>query len=170
MRAHEDPDHPDEASNRPQIVLVEITVLRDPDARTLREHVAGLKQITDWRAIVAVALLLVILGAAAGGLLPDGGAGRQPMNALVRENAPLGVAAAYGYPLRCLTVTILASDRAYARADFNHLSPCGGFTGYPTAIFHYVSGAWRTVLKAIGYLCPVDALPAAVQAELGVCP
>lgn len=170
MRAHEDPDHPDDASNRPQIVLVEITVLRDPDARTLRERIAGLKQITDWRAIVAVALVLVILGAAAGGLLPDGGAGRQPINALAREKAPLGVAAAYGYPLRCLTVTILASDRAYARADFNHLSPCGGFTGYPTAIFHYVSGAWRTVLKAIGYLCPVDALPASVQAELGVCP
>jgi hypothetical protein len=169
MRAREEPDQPDEASNRPQIVLVEITVLRAPDARTLRERVAGLKQITHWQAIVALPLVLVILGAAAGGLLADRGAGRQRMNVVARENGPSGVAAAYGYPLRCLTVTILASDRAYARADFNHLSPCGGFTGYPTAIFHYVSGAWRPVLNAIGYLCPVDTLPAAVQAELGVC-
>jgi hypothetical protein len=68
-----------------------------------------------------------------------------------------------------LSVTILATDRVYARADFNHFSACGRYTGYPTAIFHYVSGTWRAVLDAIGYRCPVDSLPTAVQTELDVC-
>jgi hypothetical protein len=86
-----------------------------------------------------------------------------------REPGPAGVAAAYGYPLRCLRVTIVAADDNYARADFNHLSPCGRYTWYPTAIFHYDSGAWRPVLDAAAYSCPVHSLPAAVQTELEVC-
>jgi hypothetical protein len=88
---------------------------------------------------------------------------------MARERGAAGVAAAYGYPLRCLSVTILAGDPAYARADFNHLRPCGRYTGYPTAIFHYQSGAWRSVLDAVSYSCPVGSLPAVVQTELGVC-
>ena len=79
------------------------------------------------------------------------------------------MAAAYGYPPECLSVTILVTDRVYARADFNHLSACGRYTGYPTAIFHYVSGKWRPVLDAIGYRCPVDSLPTEVQTGLEVC-
>jgi hypothetical protein len=68
-----------------------------------------------------------------------------------------------------LSITILATDEAYARADFNHLRPCGRFTGYSTAIFHRVMGAWRSVLDAAGYVCPVASLPVNVQTELGVC-
>jgi hypothetical protein len=82
---------------------------------------------------------------------------------------PAGVAAAYGYPLRCLTITFAAGDTDFARADFNHNSPCGRFHGYVTAIFHREGGAWRTVLDAADYQCAVAALPASVQVELGVC-
>jgi hypothetical protein len=95
--------------------------------------------------------------------------GPSPINSLARERGAAGVAAAYGYPVRCLSVTILAGDSAYARADFNHLRPCGRYTGYPTAIFHYQSGAWRSVLDAVAYSCPVASLPVVVQTELGVC-
>lgn len=93
---------------------------------------------------------------------------RSPAGA-TRQRGPAGIAAAYGYPLRCLSVTILATDRAYARADFDHLSRCGRYTWYPTAIFHYAAGRWRIVLDAINYVCPVASLPRLVQSELGVC-
>ena len=88
---------------------------------------------------------------------------------MAHESGAAGVAAAYGYALSCLSVTVLASDRTYARADFDHLRPCGRYTGYPTAIFHYDSGAWRPVLDAVAYSCPVAYLPTVVQTELEVC-
>lgn len=81
-----------------------------------------------------------------------------------------GVAAAYGYPSRCLRVTIASSDHAFARADFDHGSLCGRYTGDPTAIFHVVDGAWRPVLEAVSYPCPAESIPSAVQRELDVCP
>ena len=111
-------------------------------------------------ALIALALLLV-------GVLAVGD--RAPANGVVREKGPDGVAAAYGYPARCLSVTILATDHTYARADFNHLSRCGRYTWYPTAIFHYAAGRWRTVLDAINYVCPIASLPHSVQTGLGVC-
>lgn len=80
------------------------------------------------------------------------------------------MAAAYGYPARCVRVTIASSDHAFARADFNHGSPCGRFAGDPTAIFHVVDGAWRPVLEAVTYPCPAVGIPSAVQRELEVCP
>jgi hypothetical protein len=80
-----------------------------------------------------------------------------------------GVAAAYGFPLWCLSVTIAADDPAYARADFNRARPCGRFDVYVTSIFHRIAGAWRLALAATQYHCPVAALPARVQTELGVC-
>ena len=86
------------------------------------------------------------------------------------EGGPRGVAAAYGYPSRCLRVTIASSDHAFARADFNHGDLCGRYAGDPTAIFHVVDGAWRPVLEAVTYPCPAAGIPAAVQRELGVCP
>ena len=86
------------------------------------------------------------------------------------ERGPTGVAAAYGYPSRCLRVTTASSDHAFARADFNRGTPCGRYAGDSTAIFHVVDGAWRPVLEAVWYPCPSAGIPAAVQRELGVCP
>jgi hypothetical protein len=118
-----------------------------------------------------VALGLAASIAAALGLWVSDGDSSRPLRAVqVRDPGPAGVAAAYGYPLGCLTVTLLATDRTYARADFDHRTPCGRYTGYPTAIFHYRSGAWRPVLDAIAYACPIDWLPARVQTGFGVCP
>jgi hypothetical protein len=61
-------------------------------------------------------------------------------------------------------------DPAFARADFDHGSPCGRYSGYSTAIFHRVDQKWQPVLEAVGYPCPVARIPPAVQRELGVCP
>lgn len=83
---------------------------------------------------------------------------------------PAGVAAAYGYPLRCLSITISTIDPAFARADYNHASPCGRYDGYVTAIFQRVDGAWRPVLHTLDYTCPVSSVPATVQRQLAICP
>jgi hypothetical protein len=150
------------------VIPVEIRVLRDPDARTFCERIVAIQKVTRWPASVALVLLAATLAMA--GTLPSGPDGaRHVGGALTRERGPAGVAAAYGYPLRCLSITILTTDQAYARADFNHLRPCGRFTGYSTAIFHRVMGAWRPVLDAAGYVCPVASLPVNVQTGLGVC-
>jgi hypothetical protein len=150
------------------LILVEVTVLRNPDARTLRERIAAIGQIARSPAVVVLALSVAILATAAA-LAGDHDGIRHAVRTTARDSGPAGVAAAYGYPPRCLSITIVASGETYARADFNHASACGRFAGDPTAIFLRVMGAWRPVLKAIGYVCPVAALPVHVQTELGVC-
>ena len=87
----------------------------------------------------------------------------------VAARGPAGVAAAYGYPLGCLSVTILATERTYARADLSHALGCGRTTGYAPAIFHYVAGRWRLVPDAIGYMCFSGAVPAVVEEGLHLC-
>jgi hypothetical protein len=92
-----------------------------------------------------------------------------PRDARARATGPAGVAAAYGYPLECLSVAIAVHDPRFARADFDHAVPCGRYAGEVTAIFRRVDGAWMPVLEATSYPCPVRSLPEPVQVELGVC-
>ncbi len=91
-----------------------------------------------------------------------------PVVAAHLDGAP-GVAAAYGYPQRCLSVTILGTDPNYARAEFDHALPCRRYAGYDTAIFHRVHGVWRVVASGARYRCPLPGVPLRVQAALGVC-
>jgi hypothetical protein len=102
-------------------------------------------------------------------LLVTGLPGGAHPNVGPRAPGPVGVAAAYGYPLRCLSVTIAPHDPRFARADFDHIVPCGSYTGYTTAIFGRVHGAWVPLLEATSFSCPVRSLPEQVQVELGVC-
>jgi hypothetical protein len=114
--------------------------------------------------IVAAAVVVALAGSPSGGRShADRPAPRESPLA-----GPTGVAAAYGFPARCLSITISTAHPAYARADFNH-GACGSFAGYVTAIFHRVAHEWRPVLVSLGYRCPVGSLPAAVQAALDVC-
>lgn len=165
MGKHGARDHPHVASDVPPVVVVEVTVLPDPDARASPNRLASAGRAAYRRGIATFALALTIATATTLWL----GERHPAPHSVVGERGAAGVAAVYGYPLRCLTVTILTADRTYARADFNHLTMCGRYTGYPTAIFHYGSGAWRTVLDAVAYFCPVDSLPTVVQTDLGVC-
>jgi hypothetical protein len=154
---------------------VRITVLQDPGDRGLWSRLrasrggAGLhgRAFAMFVAAAAVSAAAVIVTT----ISSEGAAGRSHrVPARADQGGPTGVAAAYGYPTRCLSVTIASADHAFARADFNHSSPCGQYAGYPTAIFHVVRGAWRPVLEAVSYPCPATGIPPAVQRELGVCP
>jgi hypothetical protein len=116
-------------------------------------------------AVIAAAAAIVVTASGGGGVTRP-----HELNRPTDEGGPTGIAAAYGYPTRCLSVTIASSDHAFARADFNHGSPCGRYAGDPTAIFHVVDGAWRPVLEAVSYPCPAVGIPPAVQRELEVCP
>ena len=123
----------------------------------------GHPKATRWPAIVALVLLAAILamaGTPMGG--PDGA--RQVVSALARERGPAGVAAAYGYPLRCLSITILATDQAYTRADFNHLRPCGAS---PDTRRQSLPRHGRVAPGALwaDYVCPVASLPFNVQQD-----
>ena len=62
------------------------------------------------------------------------------------DAAPARVAAAYGYPARCLRVVVSASDPAYASAHVDRRRACRSYRGYVNASFHLVRGAWRLVL------------------------
>lgn len=155
---------------------VRITVVQDPsdlglwsrlrakrgDGRVPRRAYRMAVAATAVIAAVAVIVWTVSLG--------GGATGPHELNTRRDHGGATGVAAAYGYPTRCLRVTIASSDHAFARADFDHGSACGRYTGDPTAIFHVVDGAWRPVLEAVTYPCPAVGIPSAVQRELEVCP
>lgn len=150
---------------------VQVTVLVGPRQRALRERPANVGKSGTGAAMLALALIVVAIGALlTGALAADHPSAPIASPAQARERGPAGVAGAYGYPPRCLSVTISASDPSYARADFDHASPCGRYDGSSGAIFRRVHGAWRQLAIPPGYSCPVDSLPEAVQAELAVCP
>jgi hypothetical protein len=149
------PDGRDRRSEAPQAVTVEITLVSHGSS----DDGGGL-----WRRRVVLAI--GALAAVVAVWLSDGSSRhRDPITA----RGPDGVAAAYGYPLGCLSVTILATDRTYARADLTHTHGCGGITGYAPAIFHYVAGRWRLVPDAIGYMCFRGAVPPAVERGFALC-
>lgn len=149
---------------------VSVTVLAETRHRPLRDRIARPPSRPPPRAI-AVGLTALTIAAAILGLA-CAASGRHPAQRArppITSAGPVGVAAAYGYPRRCLSITILPDYPQYARADFDHSRPCGRYTGYSTAIFLRVDHVWRLVLNTTGYSCPVRGLPARAQAALGVC-
>lgn len=163
------PDPPDPSAEPPWDVR--ITVMPGPRGPTLRQRIAHIRIV---RRAGVIAPLMMTTGAVGTMVVLALGGGHSSasnsMTALTHDPGALGVAAAYGYPPRCLSVTIPADHPSYARADFDRATLCGRYAGYPTAIFRRVDGAWRAVLDAISYSCPVASLPPTVQAELAVCP
>ncbi len=71
------------------------------------------------------------------------------------------MAAAFGYPLRCLRVTISAGDPVYARAHVDHSAACARYHGYLNASFHRIDGTWRLILDEGQLFVPNDRLGAA---------
>jgi hypothetical protein len=164
-------------SGSPQVVVVEVTVHSAASRGGGGDEGgrgggglgdgggAGRRRVTRRRVLVATGALGVLAAIVAMWLGGWSARHRDPVSA----RGPAGVAAAYGYRLDCLSVTILASDRTYARADLSHAAGCGGITGYAPAIFHYVAGRWRVVPNAIGYMCNPGAVPAMVERGLNLC-
>jgi hypothetical protein len=155
---------------------VRITVVQDPRDRGLwsrlrvRRGDGRVPRRAYGVGLVAAAVTAAVAAIVFTGSVGGGAIGVHGLNARRDQGGATSVAEAYGYPTRCLRVTIASSDHAFARADFDHGSPCGRYTGDPTAIFHVVDGAWRPVLEAVTYPCPAEGIPAAVQRELEVCP
>ncbi len=150
--------HKPDGRDSPQVVIVEVTV---PDS-TRSSRRGGMARGRVVLALGAVGALAVIVAVVVGG---GSARHRDPVTA----RGPAGVAAAYGYPLGCMSVTIPAADRTYARAELTHAAGCGGITGYAPAIFHYAAGRWRLVPDAIGYMCNRESVPPAVDQALALC-
>jgi hypothetical protein len=87
-----------------------------------------------------VALAIVVLAERA-----DHGRARSSVT-VTQKRGPAKVAAAYGYPLRCLSGASLAADDAYPRADLKHLILCGQYPGYPAEGFRDLTQARRPML------------------------
>ncbi len=155
---------------------VRVTVIAD--ARPLRERIAGIRRPATIGPLAVVVVGVVVVGVLVAGVLVAGApgpgapgrAGRSTARPGAQRVGSPGVAAAFGYPLRCLSVTTATSDRAYARADFNRAASCGRFGWSATPVFRRSDGAWRQVLGATSFSCPVAGVPRAVQSELSICP
>ena len=98
------------------------------------------------RPIFALMLALAALGAALWGALEGERPARGGAPAAETHAALAGIAAAYGYPPRCLSVTLSASNPAYAHAHIDQRGRCARYRGYINASFHRIDGAWRLVL------------------------
>lgn len=151
-------------------VDVEVMVLSPPRGPATRERIGSVMAPRRGHFVLAVVLGAAAMAAVFAALsLTGGGGGAIREASAARQRGPAGVAAAYGYPLRCLSVTIPLHDPGFARADFDRALQCGQFTGDPTAIFKRVHGWWRPLLDAVVYSCPVRSMPPRVQTELAVC-
>lgn len=139
---------------------VRITVI--PGARPHRPPVR-------FRAWIAAAVATALAATAAIVVTNRATAPRVKAPVTARTPGPVGIAAAYRYPLGCLSVTISQADPAYASARLDRASPCWRYGAYVTAIFSRVRGEWRLALEARSGTCPPLALPPAVQAQLAVC-
>jgi hypothetical protein len=128
-------------------VRVTVTVV-GARSRPLGELLGSIRAIARRRAISVVAVAAGVLAASIAGALVGWGTGehRSASAAQVGGEGPAGVAAAYGYPLRCLTITISAASPDYARAHVDRARGCARYHGYVNASFHRIGGTWRLVL------------------------
>lgn len=149
----------DPGSPPPGHMEVQIAVRARGDS--IQERISGsLRAHRAWRAPAVVLAGAVIAALAVGLLLAAGGAGNHggARVAHAQSAGPAGIAAAFGYPLRCLTITISNSDPAYARAQVDRTRTCAGYRGYVNASFHLIDGTWRLVLDEGQLFVPNDLL------------
>jgi hypothetical protein len=150
-----------DVSRRPAVepsqVQISITVAPGRGAR-IRPRLARRGPLVGVRAVSGLLLAITALGAAAAGAL-EGARGSSRDRASPANHAEAaGVAAAYGYPLRCLTVTISASYPAYAAAHVDRGRGCARYHGYVNASFHRIDGSWRLLLDEGQLFVPNDLL------------
>ena len=140
--------------------------------RTFREALASSWILTRAGAIAASAAVVITAVVLLALLVPQGrraDSASAAIAAQLREPGPVGGAAAYRYPVSCLSVEFASTNRSYARARLDRASPCWRYGVWVTAVFHRVDGVWHRVLDAASYSCPVRSLPRGVERQLGVC-
>jgi hypothetical protein len=117
----------------------------------------------------AVALAAVLTSAAASATLLSGGQTTAVTRyaAATQRAGAAGVAAAFGYPQRCLTIAISSADPDYARADVLRTGTCANYRGYVNASFHRVDGVWKLVLDEGQLFVPNSRLTSAPTGSSG---
>jgi hypothetical protein len=139
-------------SPRPaEVTVISITVMEPPPGRggRLRERLARITLRHRALTVVAIALALAIAASVAAAVRSGEttrAAGAPSAHVSRGERAAIGGALGYPYPLRCVTITISASNPDYARADVESTNGCGRYRGYVNTSLHRVDGEWRLVL------------------------
>ncbi len=131
---------------------VEVTVIPGPRGGSLEQRLPRIRVPAVVCGVVATVLALAALGAA----FALRGGGRTSRGLADEAAAPVagalpgaaGVAAAYSYPLDCLSVTISSRDPAYATARLDRASPCWRYGDWGVAVFRRVDGAWRKARRS----------------------
>ena len=149
MGSEQLPEHSSEFADV-RVEAIAITVVPAVHGHSLRRRLARVKVRHQARVVLCAAFALAALGTLIAITWPSGSAGRRGSVARYQARAPekAAIAAAFGYPypLRCLTVTVSASDPDFARAFVDRTKGCGGYHGYISASFHRIDGAWRLML------------------------
>lgn len=142
---------------------MEVTVSYDPGRRSGRTVLA---------LAIVVALVAAVALALAGGhaAVRAHPAARAVPGARATAPGAAGVAAAYGYPLGCLIVSIARGDPEYASARLERADPCWRIGVYGVALFRREQGAWRLIAQTAATRCDVRAVPRRVLEPLGACP
>jgi hypothetical protein len=78
-------------------------------------------------------------------LLTGGGTGAATPPDALPQPAGAAVAAAFGYPERCLRIAVSAADPDFAIVHVERDRACGNYRGYVNASFHRVDGTWRLI-------------------------
>jgi hypothetical protein len=159
------PNGPRRRSDPPSQVRVTVTVVAPDRARRLRETRTRLARAPR-SLLVGVAVAAVAVAAAVAVVLEAGRTGGATGRVASTQRAGTSaVAAAFGYPQRCLSIAISAADPDYASAHVDHRGACAHYRGYVNASFHRVGGVWRLILDE-GQLFVPNRLLAPTQAVL----
>jgi hypothetical protein len=162
------PDDPAAAGKSP--VLMQVTIEARPGGRPAARRIRLLGRFAP---VVAGVAIVLLAGAVVGVVVNRNSKPAQPIvhaqAAQAANPGPVGLAAAYRYPLACLSVTIPTTDPTWAAVRLNRASPCWRIGVYSTVIFRRVGGWWRMLLEIPSASCLHTSIPSAVRVELGLC-
>jgi len=130
--------------DQPSHVSIAITFVPADRGRRLREVCARLARAPrSLCVVVAVASAALVAAALLHGSRTNIVVGSASAN---ERAATRAVAAAFGYPPRCVSIAIPAADPNYASAHVERRGGCANYHGYVNASFHRVDGVWRLIL------------------------
>lgn len=116
-----------------RVQAIAITVVPAVHGHSLRRRLARVKVRHRARVVLSVAFALAALGTLIATTWPSGSASRRGSAGVHRaragEKAAIAAAFDYPYPLRCLTITVSASDPDFARAFVDRTKGCGEYHG-----------------------------------------
>lgn len=144
------PEWPPEVQDRraDRAYRVSVSVTHFPTGRARRVRDVPARVVSGrWLPPVVLALGVSVLAVVLAVVLGRGRTGPVGATAGATQRAgTAAVAAAFGYPQRCLSIAISAAEPDYASAHVDRGGGCGNYRGYINASFHRVDGVWRLIL------------------------